>query len=392
MDAPATGWTEDATHRSADATLIHRTLTEISPVADQVTSYFYALLFVRRPELRELFPVAMDTQRDRLLRAILTAADRLDDPVALTEYLGELGRGHRKYGTLSGHYPAVGEALLGALSRYATATWDREAEAAWVRAYTTMSQIMIDAAAEDEQWAPAWWHAEIVSHELRTRDIAVLTLRPDHAYPFLAGQYTAMETPWWPRTWRHYSFASAPRPDGLLTFHVKAVPAGWVSNALVHRARPGDIVRLGPPTGRMTVDHSTHNGLLCLGGGTGIAPIKALVEEVAERGDRRPVEVFYGAHSDYDLYEIDTLIELERTYPWLAVRPVVASGPGEGGALQGLLPEAVRACGPWHEYDAYLSGPPGMIRSSVDVLRGVGIPAERIRHDYLEELTGTGHS
>ncbi|MFF8710321.1 FAD-binding oxidoreductase [Streptomyces sp. NPDC015184] len=392
MDAPATGWTEDATHRSADATLIHRTLTEISPVADQVTSYFYALLFVRRPELRELFPVAMDTQRDRLLRAILTAADRLDDPVALAEYLGELGRGHRKYGTLSGHYPAVGEALLGALSRYATATWDGEAEAAWVRAYTTMSQIMIDAAAEDEQWAPAWWHAEIVAHELRTRDIAVLTLRPDHAYPFLAGQYTAMETPWWPRTWRHYSFASAPRPDGLLTFHVKAVPAGWVSNALVHRARPGDSVRLGPPTGRMTVDHSTHSGLLCLGGGTGIAPIKALVEEVAERGDRRPVEVFYGAHSDRDLYEIDTLIELERTYPWLAVRPVVASGPGEHGVLQGLLPEAVRACGPWHEYDAYLSGPPGMIRSSVDVLRGVGIPAERIRHDYLEELTGTGHS
>ncbi|MFD8821078.1 FAD-binding oxidoreductase [Streptomyces sp. NPDC059605] len=392
MDAPATGWTEDATHRSADATLIHRTLTEISPVADQVTSYFYALLFVRRPELRELFPVAMDTQRDRLLRAILTAADRLDDPVALTEYLGELGRGHRKYGTLSGHYPAVGEALLGALSRYATATWGVEAEAAWVRAYTTMSQIMIDAAAEDEQWSPAWWHAEVVSHEPRTRDIAVLTLRPDHAYPFLAGQYTAMETPWWPRTWRHYSFASAPRPDGLLTFHVKAVPAGWVSNALVHRARPGDVVRLGPPTGRMTVDHSTHSGLLCLGGGTGIAPIKALVEEVAERGDRRPVEVFYGAHTDHDLYEIGALTELERTYPWLAVRPVVASGPGEDGVLQGLLPEAVRACGPWHEYDAYLSGPPGMIRSSVDVLRGVGIPAERIRHDYLEELTGTGHS
>ncbi|MDK0520832.1 globin domain-containing protein [Streptomyces sp. ML-6] len=391
MDAPATGWTEDATHRSADAALIHRTLTEISPVADQVTSYFYALLFVRRPELRELFPVAMDTQRDRLLRAILNAADRLDDPVALTEYLGELGRGHRKYGTLSGHYPAVGEALLGALSRYATATWDEKAEAAWVRAYTTMSQIMIDAAAEDEQWAPAWWHAEIVFHELRTRDIAVLTLRPDHAYPFLAGQYTAVETPWWPRTWRHYSFASAPRPDGLLTFHVKAVPAGWVSSALVHRARPGDVVRLGPPTGRMTVDHSTHHGLLCLGGGTGIAPIKALVEEVAERGDRRPVEVFYGAHSDHDLYEIDTLTELERIYPWLAVRPVVASGRGEDGVLQGLLPEAVRACGPWHEYDAYLSGPPGMIRSGVDVLRGVGIPAERIRHDYLEELTGTGH-
>ncbi len=387
MDAPATRWTEDDTDRSPDAILIHRTLNEVSPVADQATSYFYALLFTRRPDLRSLFPVAMDMQRDRLFRAILAAADRIDDPDALTELLGELGRGHRKYGTLATHYPAVGEALLGALSRYAAGVWDAEAEAAWVRAYTAISQIMIDAAAEAEQWSPPWWHAEVVSHELRTRDIAVITVRTDQLYPFVAGQYAAMETPWWPRIWRHYSFASAPRRDGLLIFHIKAVPAGWVSNALVHRARPGDIVRLGPPTGSMTVDHSTHNGLLCLGGGTGIAPIKALVEDVAEHGDRRPVEVFYGARSDQDLYDIDTMLRLQKTFPWLAVRPVLSVGRSEReGSMRGLLSEAVRECGPWHEYDAYLSGPPGMIRSSVDALRGIGMPAERIWHDSVEDL------
>lgn len=383
MDAPATMSTGDGIPRSPDATLIHRTLAEITSVADQATSYFYALLFVRHPDLRAMFPAAMDAQRGRLLRAVLTAADRLDDPAALTEYLGGLARGHRKYGTLPAHYPAVGEALLGALSRYAT-TWDGETEAAWIRAYTTISQTMIDAAAADEERAPAWWLAEVVSHDLRTPDTAVLTVRPDQAYPFLAGQYTAMETPWWPRIWRHYSFASAPRPDGLLTFHIKAVPAGWVSNALVRRARPGDTVRLGPPTGSMTVDHTTHNGLLCLGGGTGIAPIKALVEEVAEHGDRRPVEVFYGARSDRDLYDIDTMLRLQKTFPWLAVRPVVSSGTGSG--LTGLLPDAVREGGPWPEYDAYLAGPPGMIRSGVDVLRGIGMPPERIRHDSVEEL------
>ncbi len=383
MDAPATMPTGDGTLRSRDAALVHRTLTEIAPVADRTASHFYALLFVRHPDLRALFPAAMDTQRDRLLRAILTAADRMDDPAALTEYLGALGRGHRKYGTLPAHYPAVGEALLGALSRYAT-TWDHETEAAWIRAYTAISQIMIDAAAEDEERAPAWWFAEIVSHDLRTPEIAVVTVRPDQAYPFLAGQYTAMETPWWPRVWRHYSFASAPRPDGLLTFHVKAIPAGWVSRALVHRARPGDVVRLGPPSGSMTVDHTTHNGLLCLGGGTGIAPIKALVEDVAEHGDRRPVKVYYGARSDRDLYDIDTMMRLQHTYPWLAVRAVVSDR--KGGGTQGPLLDVVRQGGPWQGYDAYLAGPPGMIRSSVDVLRGVGVPLERIRHDALEEL------
>lgn len=374
---------------SADALLIRRTMEEVAPVADKTTSYFYALLFIRHPELRELFPAAMDAQRDRLLKALLTAAEHIDDAEILTEYLSHLGRGHRKYGTRPEHYPAVGECLIGALTRYASAVWNDEVEAAWVRAYTAISQIMIDAAAADEKHAPPWWQAEIVSHEPRTSDIAVLSVRPDQPYPFLAGQYTTLETPWWPRVWRHYSFASAPRPDGLLVFHVKAVPAGWVSGALVHRARPGDVLRLGPPGGSMVVDHSTDNGLLCLGGGTGIAPIKALVEDVAEHGRRRAMDVFYGARSDHDLYDLDTLVGLARRHPWLSVRPVVSHGRGEVG-LHGPLPEIVRQYGPWPEYDAYLSGPPGMIRSGVDTLVRSGMPSQRIRHDLIEELVAAG--
>ncbi|WP_185149250.1 globin domain-containing protein [Streptomyces sp. Ag109_O5-1] len=369
---------------SPDAVRIRGTMAEVGPIADKVTSYFYALLFVRHPELRSLFPAAMDTQRDRLLKALLTAAEHIDNTPVLVEYLRNLGRGHRKYGTHAGHYPAVGECLISALSKYASAIWDPETEAAWVRAYTTMSQVMIDAAAADELRAPAWWHAEVVAHDLRTADVAVLTVRPDQPYPFLAGQYASMETPWWPRVWRHYSFASAPRSDGLLTFHVKAVPAGWVSNALVHRARPGDIVRLGPPGGSMTVDHTRDDGLLCLGGGTGIAPIKALVEDIAERGSRRPVEVFYGARTDHDLYDIDTLLRLQQNHPWLAVRAIV----DQHAHLQ--LPDAIRAYGPWTEYDGYLSGPPGMIRNGVHALRDVGIPGHRIRHDSVEELVVVG--
>ncbi|MEV0275124.1 globin domain-containing protein [Streptomyces sp. NPDC050610] len=388
--APATSVFElaETVAGSPDALLIRRTLTEIEPIADKVTSYFYALLFVQHPDLRALFPAAMDTQRDRLFRALLTSAKLVDDPDILTEYLSHLGRGHRKYGTLPEHYPAVGECLLAALTRYAPETWSEAAEAAWVRAYTAISQIMIDAAAENERHAPAWWQAEVVSHERRTPDIAVVTVRPDQPYAFLAGQYTSLETPWWPRVWRHYSFSSAPRPDGLLSFHVKAVPAGWVSSALVNRARPGDVIRLGPPAGSMIVDHSTDNGLLCLGGGTGIAPIKALVEDVAEHGRRRPVDVFYGARHDDDLYDIDTMLRLQRAHPWLSVHSVVSDGPTSG--IAGPLPDAVREYGPWNTYDAYLSGPPGMIRSGVDTLKGIGIPSHRIRHDSLEELVAAG--
>ncbi|MEU5307793.1 globin domain-containing protein [Streptomyces sp. NPDC021562] len=369
---------------SPDAVRVRDTLAEIRPIADKVTSYFYALLFVRHPELRSLFPAAMDTQRERLLKALLTAAEHIDNTPVLVEYLQNLGRGHRKFGTRAEYFPAVGECLIGALSRYASGSWSPETEAAWVRTYTTMSQVMIDAAATDELRAPAWWHAEVLTHEPRTADVAVLTVRPEQPYPFLAGQYAAIETPWWPRVWRHYSFASAPRSDGLLTFHVKAVPAGWVSNALVHRARPGDVVRLGPPGGSMTVDHTRDNGLLCLGGGTGIAPIKALVEDIADRGARRPVEVYYGARTDHDLYDLDTLLRLQQSLPWLAVRAVV----DQRARIQ--LPDALRGRGPWTGYDAYVSGPPGMIRSGVHALRDAGVPAHRIRHDSVEELVVGG--
>ena len=78
------------------------------------------------------------------------------------------------------------------------------------------------------------------------------------------------------------------------------------------------------------------------------------------------------------------MLRLQQSHPWLAVRAVIDEQAHQ------QLPDAVREYGPWYEYDAYLSGPPGMIRSGVEALRSVGIPAERIRHDAVEELLVAG--
>ncbi|MCX4686708.1 FAD-binding oxidoreductase [Kitasatospora purpeofusca] len=374
-----------------DIELIRTSLAVVEPVADRATAHFYALIFLGHPEIRALFPAAMDVQRDRLFRALLTAARSAGDPEGLRAHLGALGRGHRRYGTLTGHYGPVGECLLAALAKYAGSRWNAETELAWRRVYRLVSSIMIEAAEEAARTSPPWWQGEVVAHERRTPDVAVLTVRPDQAYPYRAGQYTSLETPWWPRVWRHFSFASAPRPDGLLTFHVKAVQAGWVSNALVHRAAPGDVLRLGPAVGGMTLD-DTDGDLLLVGGGTGIAPLRALVEEVAGRGGGRSVEVFHGARTSAELYELAALRELADRHRWLAVRAVL-SGPGAGtaeaaaaGLLAGELPEAVARFGPWTGRTAYLSGPPAMVRRTSGVLLRSGLPAERIRHDLVGDL------
>ncbi|MGW1178583.1 globin domain-containing protein [Kitasatospora sp. NPDC002543] len=375
-----------------DAELVRAGLAAVEPVADRATAHFFALLFLRFPELRPFFPAAMDVHRALLFRTLVDVVREIDRPAALRAMLAEFGRGQRRYGTSAGHYAAVEECLVGTLARYAGDRWDAEAEAAWRRAYRMIAAVMIEAAEEDARTSPPWWQGEIVRHERRTRDVAAITVRPDQAYPFRAGQYAVLETPWWPRVWRHYSFAGAPRRDGLLTFHVKAVQAGWVSNALVHRAVPGDVLRLGPAAGAMTVDHTAGRDLLCLGGGTGIAPVRALVEEAAEYGvPGRRVEVFYGARRAEELYELGALRELASRHPWLTVRPALseagpAGGPTAGGllpggSLTGELPEVVGRFGPWSGREAVLSGPPAMVRRGVESLRRAGVAAEWIRHD-----------
>ncbi|MET8542838.1 globin domain-containing protein [Kitasatospora sp. NPDC004799] len=407
LPAAGPGQAVDRPLTAREVELVRSGLAAVGRVADRATAHFFALLFLRHPELRSLFPAAMDLHRDRLFRTLLAVVGELDRPVALRATLAGLGRDHRRYGVPAGHHVAVEECLVQTLARYAGDRWDAEAESAWRRAYRMISSTVIAAGEEDARTSPPWWYGEIVRHERRTREVAAITVRPDQAYPFRAGQYAALETPWWPRVWRHYSFAGAPRPDGLLTFHVKAVQAGWVSNALVHRAAPGDVLRLGPAAGSMTVDHAAGRDLLCLGGGTGIAPVRALVEEAAEHGAAgRRIEVFYGARRAEELYELDRLRELAALHPWLTVRPVLSGGGSVegrlaggplaggplagggpfGGPLAGELPEVVGRFGPWTGREAVLSGPPAMVRRGVEALVRAGVPAERIRHDLVGDL------
>ena len=100
----------------------------------------------------------------------------------------------------------------------------------------------------------------------------MITLRPDRPYAYRAGQFASIETPYRPRSWRHYSMATAESPDGLLEFHVRTVGAGFVSGPLVWSAAVGDELKLGAPMGEMGIDKESQRDVLCIAGGTGLAP------------------------------------------------------------------------------------------------------------------------
>jgi NAD(P)H-flavin reductase len=182
--------------------------------------------------------------------------------------------------------------------------------------------------------------------------------------------------------WRHYSVANAPREDGTLTFHVKAVPEGRVSRPLVHRARTGDMLRLGAAQGEMVLDPRMERDLVCVAGGTGLAPIQALVEQAIRSDSPRYMDVFVGARTADELYGFEDLLRLAQRNHWLNVRAAVSHEEIPG--LTGTLPDVLRKFGPFYRHDAYVSGPAGMVTSVAQVLVDLGVPRSRLRHDPFD--------
>jgi hemoglobin-like flavoprotein len=150
---------------------------------DAVPLFFYSDLFLRHPETRDLFPVSMAAQRDRLVHALATIVSdvgRLDE---LSGYLQGLGREHRKFGAIAEHYPAVGTSLIATLAHFNGPSWTPELAADWRAAYELVAGVMIEAAAEDAGQRPAFWDATVIAHELRRFDIATFRGRPRWSKP-----------------------------------------------------------------------------------------------------------------------------------------------------------------------------------------------------------------
>lgn len=364
---------------AATVQLIRESFAVIEPYQAEVTKFFYAMLFSLAPATRDLFPANMEVQRSRLLRALIHLVQMVDRPDELMPFLRQLGRDHRKFGVVSKHYEPFGTALLAAIKTFAGQAWTPQVERAWAEAYTVVARTMQEAAEADD--GPAYWPATVVDHQRLNLDLAVVRIQPEHAVPYRPGQYVSIEVPQRPRLWRYLTPANAPREDGLIEFHVRAVTNGRVSRSIVGHSQPGDSWRIGPPLGRMIVDRSANMDILMIAGGTGIATMQAILDDLARWGENPRVHLFYGGRVNDDLYALENLQRLAAVNPWLTVVPVLESEPNSNGVEHGTLADVVTRYGAWEDRDVLVSGSPTMIRSTVSRMLVAGTPLDHIRYD-----------
>jgi NAD(P)H-flavin reductase/hemoglobin-like flavoprotein len=365
--------------RQVDVARLRENFAHVAAHGDEVPLHFYSDLFIKHPEVRDMFPISMEAQRGHLVDALVKIVSNVDSTDDLTVFLQGLGRDHRKFGAVAEHYDAVGASLLATLEYFSGPSWTPELRSDWAAAYELIGSVMIAAARADEQLRPPWWRGTVVSHERRSYDVSVLHIQAEPAMDYLAGQSVAIESPSRPRLWRYYSMANAPRKDGLLEFHVRLIDGGAVSMALTSKTVAGTELRLGPPIGVLTLKKEAvpDRNLLLVAGSTGLAPLKAIVDQLTALQQPPNVHLFFGARHADGLYDLDSLEKLAAQHSWLTVTPAVSADTRFAGETGGL-PDVVARSGDWSAHDAYVAGPTQMVEDTAARLAAAGLAKDQI--------------
>ncbi|MFR9750571.1 FAD-binding oxidoreductase [Nocardia sp. 004] len=363
---------------------------------EQLARSFYAILFADCPHARDLFPAAMHVQRERLITAISYVLDRWEEPDKLFPFLAQRGREHRKYGVRPEHYRAGATALKTAVKLFAaTENWTDEVDSAWDEGLRIVTGAMIHAAAKET--TPAVWRGTVIERREALRNLIIVRLQLDQPMNYAAGQYLSAQIPARPRMWRNLSPAVPANANGEIEFHVRSVPGGWVSPAIVGQTRIGDTWLLGAPMGGLGIPRNPKRSMLMVGCGTGLAPLRAQLMAMARRRGNPKVHLFAGGHHPCDLYDLETLSKLTMANPWLTVTPVIENEenpwwhcefdnprpawPGLEPQVTGQIGKIVASSGNWADRDVQIAGPPSMVQTTKFRLMAAGTLARNIRHD-----------
>lgn len=232
-----------------DPDLLKGTWADASRHGDRLVSWFYSWLFLEYPGTRQLFPVAdMSHQRAKLVDVLGRVVSHAADLAVVVPELERLGRSHRRFGAIEGHYPAVGQALLATLEHFLGDAWTPDVEKTWTDAYATVAQVMIAAAREAERLAePKWWDSRILFVELsRQHDRAYIVFQPPAELTATPGLTVPVSLNGTPGGWMPVQPFDVDGGHWAIYVDVDDDP---LTLALA-QARPGDLLRLGQP-----VDH-----------------------------------------------------------------------------------------------------------------------------------------
>jgi len=217
-------------------------------------------------------------------------------------------------------------------------------------------------------------------------DMYLLTLRLQQALRFLPGQYVLLELPD-VHGLRAYSIANAMGHDAArLELYVRRSPGGSASPTLCDPAARGTRVRVHGPMGLAYLPPGLSSDLLCIAGGSGLAPILSIVRTAAANGylNAHRLSLFVGARSERHLFAIDELEALRERYPEAVELSVSLSDapPAAPGRESGFVHESLaRRIRQLPDREVFLAGPEQMVDACKRTLIGGGVRPRRIHFD-----------
>lgn len=169
----------------------------------------------------------------------------------------------------------------------------------------------------------------IESIQLLSDDVVEVVLRTPltNQLSYLPGQYVEMIGKDGLR--RSYSIANAPREDGKITLHIRKVEQGKMSQYWFEEAKANDLLRMEGPLGTFCLRKSKARILILLATGTGIAPVKAMLEQLATRSEANTfsnIYLYWGGRTEQDIYWQPVFEALPLTFT-----PVLSRAPGWPG-------------------------------------------------------------
>lgn len=230
----------------------------------------------------------------------------------------------------------------------------------------------------------------VVAQDKLTHDITRLRVQLDEVLPYKAGQFANLSIDSLSGVSRSYSFATPVQPDSQVSFFVRRVPGGVFSTQINDHSVVGQTVTVDGPMGDFWLRPSTAP-LLLVAGGSGLAPVLALLQEAVAAGESRPTTLLFGAREERDLYALDQIQEVARQWcgrfrfiPVLSAETVPASWQGKRGLVVDQIPALLEA-----GTHAYLCGPPPMIDNATALLKLHGLASEHIHADRFTTLHDT---